>query len=105
LQLKPFDSETDEDLLAYSWILLNPPPSAFIDRHVLNDRASVPVVRVMRLLMQTTFNGLPARFANPAELRSYTKFTRVGEFVLPLASDEEDLKTLAQFRIDPDGLS
>ena len=26
LQLKPFDFETDEDLLAYSWILLNPPP-------------------------------------------------------------------------------
>ena len=45
LQLKPFDSETDEDLLAYSWILLNPPPNAFIDRHVLNDRASVQVVR------------------------------------------------------------
>jgi len=104
LQLKPFDSETDEDLLAYSWILLNPPPNALIDRHVLNDRASVQVVHMVRLLMRTTFNGLPARFANPAELKSFTMITREGEFVLPLASDEEDLKTLAQLRIDPDGL-
>ncbi len=104
LPLKPFDFETDEDLLAYSWILLNPPPNAFIDRHVLNDRASVQVVHMVRLLMRTTFNGLPARFANPAELKSFTMITREGEFILPLVSDEEDLKTLAQLRIDPDGL-
>jgi CHAT domain len=103
LQLKPFDSETDEDLLAYSWILLNPPPNAFIDRHVLNDRASMQVIHMVRLLMRTTFNGLPARFANPTELKSFTMITREGEFILPLVSDEEDLKTLAQLRIDPDG--
>ena len=54
--------------------------------------------------MRTTFNGLPRRFANPTELKGFTMITREGEFVLPLTSDEEDLKTLAQFRIDPDGL-
>ena len=103
LQLKPFDYETDEDLLAYTWILLNPPPNAFTDRHVLNDRASTEVVHMARGFMRTTFEGLPIRFADSTTLKSFTKTIRLGDFVLPLTSDEEDLKTLAQVRIDPDG--
>lgn len=103
LPLKPFDSETDEDLLAYSWILLNPPPNAFTDRHVLNDRASAEVVHMARGFMSSTFQGLPIRFADSATLKGFTMTTRMGDFVLPLTSDEEDLKTLAQVRIDPGG--
>ena len=104
LQLKPFDFEADEDLLAYSWILLNPPPNAFADRHVLNDRASAEVVHIARGFMRTTFEGLPIRFADVTKLKGFTEIIRTGDFVLPLLSDEEDLKTLAQVRIDPDGL-
>ena len=104
LQLKPFDSETDEDLLAYSWILLNPPPSVFTDRHVLNDRANADVVGMARLMMQEMFGGLPRQFADPTRLKGFTVGALRGKFVLPLTSDEEDRKTLEQIRIDPGGL-
>ena len=104
LPLKPFDFDSDEDLLAYSWILLNPPPSVFTDRHVLNDRASAEVVDMARGFMWELFKGLPRRFANPTELKGFTMTSLKGRFVLPLTSDEEDVKTLAQVRIDPDGL-
>jgi hypothetical protein len=104
LQLKPFDSETDEDLLAYSWILLNPPPSVFTDRHVLNDRANADVVGMARLMMQEMFRGLPRQFADPTRLKGFTVGALKGRFVLPLTSDEEDRKTLEQIRIDPGGL-
>ncbi len=105
LTLKPFDFDADEDLLAYSWILLNPPPSVFTDRHVLNDRASIDVVEMARGYMWDTFGGLPRRLANPTDLYRFTMSSRKGKFVLPLTSDEDDLKTLAQVRIDPEGLS
>lgn len=103
LPLKPFDFNSGEDLLAYSWILLNPPPSAFTNRHVLNDQADVKVVGMARRFMRMTFEGLPRRFANPTEFRGFTLSCLDGEYVLPLTSDEEDVKTLAQLRIDPDG--
>ncbi len=103
LPLRPFDFNSGEDLLAYSWILLNPPPSAFTLRHVLNDQADKRVVNMARGVMERTFKGLPGRFANPTELRSFTLSALDGEYVLPMTSDEEDVKTLAQVRIDPDG--
>ena len=103
LQLKPFDFEADEDLLAYSWILLNPPPSVFAARHVLNNEASADVVGMARGFMQAIFRGLPCQFANPTQLRVFTMSALAGKFVLPLTSDEEDLKTLEQIRIDPGG--
>jgi hypothetical protein len=103
LTLKPFDFDADEDLLAYSWILLNPPPSVLTDRHVLNDRASADVVEFARSVMWDKFAGLPRKLANPTDLYSFTMSSRKGKFVLPLTSDEEDLKTLAQVRIDPEG--
>lgn len=103
LPLEPFDFNAGEDLLAYSWILLNPPPSAFTVRHVLNDQADLKVVSMARTFMRTTFKGLPGRFANPTELRGFTQSALDGEYVLPMTSDEEDAKTLAQIRIDPDG--
>ena len=103
LPLKPFDFNSGEDVLAYSWILLNPPPSAFSARHVLNDQADLKVVGMARRFMRTTFNGLPGRFANPTELRGFTLSCLDGEYVLPMASDEEDVKTLAQIRVNPDG--
>jgi hypothetical protein len=96
LPLRPFSSETDEELLAYSWILLNPPPNAFTDRHVLNDQK----VDLMRRIVQLFFEGLPIRFANPDKLQGFTAAVK-GDLVLPLTSDEEDVKTLAQVRIDP----
>ena len=103
LPLRPFDFNTGEDLLAYSWILLNPPPSALTDRHVLNDLASAEVVGLARDFMRDKFEGLPGLFANPDKLRGYTESVLRWRFVLPLRSDEEDVKTLAQVRIDPDG--
>jgi len=104
LPLKPFDFEAGEDLLAFSWILLNPPTNSKIGRHVLNDRASTEVVDMARGFMRNTFGGLPMRFANADTLNSFTSASRDGKFVLPLISDEDDLKTLGQLRIDPDGL-
>jgi hypothetical protein len=103
LPLSPFNVEVDEDLLAYSWILLNPPPHVFAGRHVLNDRASPEVVDMARDLMLTRFKGLPSQFADPDELQGVTRTVLKGKFILPLISDEEDVRTLAQVRIDPGG--
>jgi len=103
LPLRPFDFNSGEDLLAYSWILLNPPPSAFTVRHVLNDQAVKLVVEVLRDVMGTTFEGLPERFADPTTLKTFTKLALKGEYVVQMTSDEEDKKTLSQVRNDPDG--
>jgi hypothetical protein len=106
LPLTPFNLTTDEDLLAYSWIVLNPfnkryPELFSHQRHVLNDMASPDVVSMARSLMKDRFAGLPRNLANAAELYSLTKAFRDGHFVLPLDSDDEDAQTLAAARVDP----
>ncbi len=102
--LRPFDFKTEEDLLAYSWILLNPPQNFRIDRHVLNHRASKEVVQIVHGLMRNTFGGLPANFANSAIFKGFTMADGMEHFILALPPDEEDLKTLAQVQNDPGGL-
>jgi CHAT domain len=92
--LKPFDFETEEDLLAYSWILLNPPPNFSIGRYFLNYGASREVVEIARGIMQTMFKGLPGEFANRDKFEGFTKSFLPGRFVQELPSDQEDRTTL-----------
>jgi len=103
-QLKPFDFKTEEDLLAYSWILLNPPPNFSLDRHVLNHQASREVAQMAHGFLWKTFGGLPGKFANSAEFEGFTKGIGMDAFVLPLASDEEDLQALDPYRLELDRL-
>jgi hypothetical protein len=104
LTLKPFDSETEEDLLAYSWILLNPPPNFSIGRHFLNYGVGRYAVEMARNFMQGEFCGLPGKFANKDQFVGFTKKIQ-GGFACPMPSDAEDQKTLmlALGRPDRDG--
>jgi hypothetical protein len=104
LPLKPFDFETEEDLLAYSWILLNPPPNFPIGRHYLDYGAGHAVVKMARNFMQEAFAGLPGRFANRDQFVGFTSKIQ-GAFACPMPSDADDRTTLmlALGRADRDG--
>ena len=104
LPLKPFDFETEEDLLAYSWILLNPPENFSIGRHFLDYGAGRAAVKIARNFMRDEFGGLPGKFANRDQFEGFTKKI-LGEFVRPMPSDAEDRTTLmlALGRPDRDG--
>ena len=93
LQLKPFDFETEEDLLAYSWILLNPPPNFSIGRHFLNYGVGRSAVEMARNFMQGEFGGLPGKFANRDQFVGFTKKI-LGAFACPMPTDAEDRMTL-----------
>jgi CHAT domain len=109
LPLSPFDPDKDEDLLAYSWIVLNPFTNGYPElysnvRHVLSDEAHPDVVRMARGVMKRTFAGLPRNLANPLTLYGFTEDARDGGFVVPLESDADDTKALAAARIDAEML-
>jgi len=102
LMLKPFDYETDEDLLAYSWILLNPPPDFSIGRYFLNYAAAKETVESARGIMQTMFKGLPGEFANQDKFEGFTKSFLPLKFIkaLPSNQDDEKILKLVQSQID-----
>ena len=94
LPLKPFDLESEEDLLAYSWFLLNPPQNFAIGRHYLDYK--VPgTVKLARNWMRNQFAGLPGRFANRDQFVGFTK--GIEElFAFSMPSDADDRKALTQ---------
>ncbi len=105
LTLKPFDFETDEDLLAYSWILLNPPPKFSIGRYFLNYAAAKETVESARGIMRTMFKGLPGEFANQDKFEGFTKSFLHLKFIkaLPSNQDDEKILKLVQTQIDRGG--
>jgi hypothetical protein len=105
LMLKPFDFETDEDLLAYSWILLNPPPQFSIGRYFLNYAADKETVESARGIMRTMFKGLPGEFAKQDMFEGFTKSFLPLKFIeaLPSSQDDEKILKLVQTQIDRGG--
>jgi hypothetical protein len=103
--LKPFDFETDEDLLAYSWILLNPPPQFSIGRYFLNYAADKETVESARGIMRTMFKGLPGEFAKQDMFEGFTKSFLPLKFIeaLPSSQDDEKILKLVQTQIDRGG--
>jgi hypothetical protein len=102
LPLTPFDHSSEEDLLAYSWIALNPFSSALPDRYVLNDKATQVADRVARKGLEVLFKGLPINLANPGLLSGFTEMSLAGDFVKRLGVDDDDRQLLAAARISPE---
>jgi CHAT domain len=102
LPLAPFDHGSEEDLLAYCWIALNPFSTRLPDRYVLNERATPEIISSAREGLEVFFQGLPMNLADPARLSDFTKMFLAGGFVKQFGVDDEDRQILAAARIAPE---
>lgn len=99
LPLAPFNHDNEEDLLVYSWIALNPFSADLTERYVLDHTAPELVINAARTNMRLVFKGLPAHFATPSLLSSFTQTFVDGGFIKAFESDKEDGAALAAVKI------